>query len=67
MSESVRWKEYRVRQEIYKQRLKETETSADRVDSSGPDVETQNRIALGFFEQIIGERSAEQIRLVSNS
>jgi hypothetical protein len=67
MSESVRWKEYRVRQEIYKQRLKETESSADGVDFAEPSVEIQNRIALGFFEQIIGERSAEQIRLVSNS
>ena len=34
MSELVRWKEYRIRQEIYKEHLKQTETSADRVDSS---------------------------------
>jgi hypothetical protein len=33
MSELVRWKEYRVCQEIYKERLKQNETSADRVDS----------------------------------
>jgi hypothetical protein len=67
MSDSLRWKEYRVRQEIYKQRLKETESSGDGVDFVEPNVEMQNRIALGFFEQIIGERSVEQIRLVSNS
>jgi hypothetical protein len=39
MSELVRWKEYRVRQEIYKERLKQSETLADRVDSSEPSAE----------------------------
>jgi hypothetical protein len=65
MSELVRWKEYRVRQEIYKERLKQSETSADRVDSSEPSAEELNRISVSFFEQIFGERR-EQISLASN-
>jgi hypothetical protein len=50
MSELVRWKEYRVRQEIYKKRLKQNETSADRVDSSEANGEVRNGISLSFFE-----------------
>jgi hypothetical protein len=60
MSELVRWKEYRVRQEIYKERLKQIETSADRVDSGEPTVEELNRISVAFFEQIFGERRGQQ-------
>ena len=67
MSESVRWKEYRVRQEIYKEHLKQTETSADRVDSSEANPEVRNRVSLSFFEQILGGRQGEQIPLASNT
>jgi hypothetical protein len=56
MSELVRWKEYRVRQEIYKERLKQSETSAARVDSSEATAEELNRLSVAFFEQIFGER-----------
>lgn len=66
MSELVRWKEYRVRQEIYKQDLKRTEKSADRVDSGEGTAEELNRISVAFFEQILGE-GREQIPLVSNT
>ena len=55
MSELVRWKEYRVRQEIYKQRLKQNETSADRVDSGEANAEVRNRISVAFFVQKLGE------------
>lgn len=65
MSELVRWKEYRVRQEIYKERLKQSETSADRVHSSEPSEAELNRISVSFFEQIFGERR-QQISLISN-
>ncbi|HXM01429.1 MAG TPA: hypothetical protein VN939_02435 [Chthoniobacterales bacterium] len=60
MSELVRWKEYRVRQEIYKQHLKEIEKSAARADSNEANPEEQNRISLSLFEQILGERRNEQ-------
>ena len=66
MSELVRWKEYRVRQKIYKERLKQSATSADRVDSSEASAEELNRISVAFFEQIFGERR-ERIPLVSNT
>jgi hypothetical protein len=66
MSELVRWKEYRVRQEIYKQHLKETETSTDRIGSSEASEEELNRISVAFFERIFGERR-ERISLVSNT
>jgi hypothetical protein len=66
MSELVRWKEYRVRQEIYKEHLKRTEKSTDRVDSEEPTVEELNRISVAFFAQIFGERR-DPIPLVSNS
>ena len=49
MSELVRWKEYRVRQEIYKERLKQNETSADRVDSSEANAEVRKGISLSFL------------------
>jgi hypothetical protein len=62
MSELVRWKEYRVRQEIYKQRIKQIETSA--ADSNEANPEEQNRISLSFFEQILG--SDRTNRLASN-
>jgi hypothetical protein len=65
MSESVRWKEYRVRQEIYKERLKQSETSVDRIDSGAASAEELNRISVAFFEQIFGERRG-QISLASN-
>ena len=66
MSELVRWKEYRVRQEIYKERLKHSETSVGRVDSSEASTEELNRISVSFFEQIFGERR-QRISLASNS
>ena len=66
MSELVRWKEYRVRQEIYKERLKQIETSADRVDSGEQTVEELNRISVAFFEQIFGERRGQQRPLASS-
>ncbi|MBV9875125.1 MAG: hypothetical protein JO025_10395 [Verrucomicrobia bacterium] len=66
MSELVRWKEYRVRQEMYKERLKQRETSADRVDSSEASTEELNRISVSFFEQIFGEQR-QRISLASNS
>jgi len=66
MSELVRWKEYRVRQEIYKERLKQNETSADRVDSNEASSEELNRISVAFFEQIFGERQ-QRMSLASNT
>jgi hypothetical protein len=66
MSESVRWKEYRVRQEIYKERLKQSQTSADRVDLSNASAEELNRISVAFFEQMFGERP-KRISLVTNA
>jgi heme oxygenase len=66
MSELVRWKEYRVRQEIYKEDLKRTGKSTDRVDSDERSAEELNRISVSFFEQVFGERR-EQISLVSNT
>jgi hypothetical protein len=66
MSELVRWKEYRVRQEIYKERLKQSETSADRVESGEASAEELNRISVAFFEQIFGERRERQSALASN-
>ena len=56
MSELVRWKEHRVLQEIYKERLKQSHTSADQVDSAEANGEKRNGISLSFFEQIFGER-----------
>ena len=66
MSELVRWKEYRVRQEIYKERLKQSEKSADLVDSSEASAEELNRISVSFFEQMFGERR-QRISLASNT
>jgi hypothetical protein len=66
MSELVRWKEYRVRQEIYKERLKQSATSADRVDSSEASAEELNRISVAFFERIFGERR-QRMSLASNT
>jgi hypothetical protein len=60
MSELVRWKEYRVRQEIYKQHLKQLETSAAPGDSNKANPEEQSRTSLSFFERILGERQNEQ-------
>ncbi|MBV8211741.1 MAG: hypothetical protein JOZ08_00785 [Verrucomicrobia bacterium] len=65
MSESLRWKEYRVRQEIYKEHLKRTEQLADRVDSEAT-AEELNRISVAFFEQIFGKRR-QPISLASNT
>ena len=66
MSELVRWKEHRVLQEIYKERLKQNETSADRVDSNEASSEELNRISVAFFEQIFGERQ-QRMSLASNT
>ena len=65
MSELVRWKEYRVLQEIYKERLKQSQASADRVGSGEANGQERNGISLSFFEQIFGERR-DQISLASN-
>ena len=53
MSELVRWKEYRVRQEIYIQHL-QTETSAAR-DSNDANAEAGSRVSVSFVHQILGE------------
>jgi hypothetical protein len=66
MSELIRWKEYRVRQEIYKQCLKQSETSVDRIASGEASTEELNRISVSFFKQIFGERR-ESISLASNT
>jgi hypothetical protein len=66
MSESVRWKEYRVRQEIYKERLKQSETSAARGESGEASPEELNRMSVAFFEQIFGKRQDQQSPLASN-
>jgi hypothetical protein len=55
-----------VRQEIYKERLKQSETSAARVDSSEASAEELNRISVAFFEQIFGERR-QRMSLASNT
>jgi hypothetical protein len=66
MSELVRWKEYRVRQEIYKERLKQSETSAAGVGSGEATTEELNRISVAFFEQIFGKRREQQSPLTCN-
>jgi hypothetical protein len=66
MSESLRWKEYRVRQEIYKERLKQSEISADKVDAGEASEEELNRISVSFFEQIFGERGDQKSPLASS-
>jgi hypothetical protein len=66
MSELVRWKEYRVRQEIYKEHLKRTEQPADRVDSGEATAEELNQISVSFFKQIFGERREQEAPLASN-
>lgn len=48
MSESVRWKEYRVRLEIYKESLKQRENSAKRADSNGANRQATDRDARRF-------------------
>ena len=65
MSESVRWKEYRVRQEIYKQHLKETGTTPHEVDNVGP--EAVSEVSISFFEQMLGTRWDERLELRSNT
>jgi hypothetical protein len=67
MSESVRWKEYRVRQEIYKERLRQREISAHEVDSNGAEPDTVNQVSISFFEQMLGTRWDERIELQSNT
>jgi hypothetical protein len=66
MSELVRWKEFRVRQEIYKEHLKRTEQPTDRVDSGEPTEEELNQISVSFFEQIFGGRREQKSPLASN-
>jgi hypothetical protein len=65
MNELVRWKEYRVRQEIYKERLKQSETSAARLASGEASEAELNRLSVAFFEQIFGHRR-QPISLASN-
>jgi hypothetical protein len=66
MSELLRWKEYRVRQEIYKERLKQIETPVDETGSAEATTEELNRISVSFFKQIFGERRG-QISLAPNA
>ena len=66
MNELVRWKEYRVRQEMYKEQLKRAEQLGDRVDSGEATAEELNRISVAFFEQIFGKRQ-RPIPCVSNT
>jgi hypothetical protein len=67
MSESVRWKEYRVRQEIYKERLKQKETSHHEVDSNDTEPEEVSEVSISFFEQMLGTRWDERLELHSNT
>ena len=46
MSESVRWKEIRIRQEIYKEFLKQTDVPSDGADSKGAEGIGWNETAL---------------------
>jgi hypothetical protein len=67
MSESVRWKEYRVLQEIYRERLRQREISPQEVDSNDTDSEKLNQISVSFFEQMLGTRWDERLELQSNT
>ena len=67
MSESVRWKEYRVRQEIYKQHLKETGTTPHEVDANNVEPEAVSEVSISFFEQMLGTRWDERLELRSNT
>lgn len=53
-NELPRWKEYRIRQEIYKEGLKHAETVSDRLDSDGPSPELPTdsvKVTIAFFDR----------------
>ena len=50
-SELPRWKEYRIRQEIYKEGLKRAETQSGRLDSEETTPKSLNEDAPLFLEQ----------------
>jgi len=50
-SELPRWKEYRIRQEIYRQHLKHAETEPGRLDSEEAAPQSRNEDPTLFLEQ----------------
>lgn len=50
-NELPRWKEYRIRQEIYRQHLKHTETQSGRLDSEEASPQNLNENPTLFLEQ----------------
>jgi hypothetical protein len=50
-SELPRWKEYRVRQEIYREYLKRAETQSGRLDSEEAPPQSPNEDSTLFLEQ----------------
>ena len=50
-SELPRWKEYRIRQEIYKEDLKRAETQAGRLDSEEAPPQSLSENSTLFLEQ----------------
>jgi len=50
-SELPRWKEYRIRQEIYKEDLKRAETQSGRLDSEEAPPQSLNENSTLFLEQ----------------
>jgi hypothetical protein len=55
MSESGRWKEDRIRQEIYLEQLKHTETLPNGAGLNGAN--SQDGTPMLFFQQTLGRRS----------
>ena len=50
-SELPRWKEYRIRQEIYREHLKHAETQSERLDSDEATPQSLNGNSTLFLEQ----------------
>ena len=50
-SDLPRWKEYRIRQEIYKEDLKRAETQSGRLDSEEATPQSLNENSILFLEQ----------------
>ena len=50
-SELPRWKEYRIRQEIYREQLKHAETQSGRADSEEATPQSLNEDSTLFLEQ----------------
>lgn len=50
-SELPRWKEYRIRQEIYREHLKHAETESGRVDSEEASPQSLSENSTLFLEQ----------------